>query len=409
MSEPVIPRYDHLPPRPSVPGDPRRRRSSKRDLADRVDPLKRSLFRRLWVAVSWRIGARHLHFFCVQIQSYIEAGMPIAEGFRLMSRSSDHLRIRATCRKIHADLVKGDPLRVALAHHTKTLPRFFTMMLTAAERAGSYGPTLRALQRHYSWLMEMKGEIIRAITYPLCVLLLAKAIFVITAFILIGINANSGQFGFPPNAAVTLSLLLARQYVPVLIAAIAAYWFCVIIAESRQVRAVIDRIGLVLPIFGPIIRRYSVANFCRMYGTLIDSGNHPLTAYRDAAMSMGNIALERKILSWERFVIDGEPVSEALHRSRAMPRDVMSVFQTAEDAASGDTVLPRMADFMTDQIRSEMRAIVRALIPLGPFIILLAIGTAIFGSILSVVLSLPSIFQPINAFFFALFFLIFLL
>jgi type IV pilus assembly protein PilC len=416
VSEPIIPSYENMPNQ----GRGRRRRGgrgtgqganappdwarSKGNLAERVDPLRRSTFAWLRASFSWRIGPRALYFTALQLRAYIEAGFPIVEAFHLMARSSDHLRVRAICRAVHTDLRDGGSLRDALRRHEGPLPRHFIEMLAAGEKSGSYDRVLGTLESHNRWLMELAGEIKKVVAYPLFVMLAANGIMAVTRFILQGIEENSGNLGMPEDGLSSLGAWLWIFFAPVLYSIIGAYLLTTVMRESKRLRAPLDFLGLALPGIGRLVRRYAAANFCRMYATLIEAGHHPSNAYIDTARSMGNIPLERKILAWKRFVDDGEPVSEALRRSGVMPSDVLAIIDTSEYVASADTVLPRFADLLTDQIRMETKMLVKAITPLSPILIVVAFFmTGLFSFMIG------NLFNPWNAVIFVLFFLLFLI
>jgi type IV pilus assembly protein PilC len=326
---------------------------------------------------------------------------------RLMAASSDHLRVRAICRAMGRDLASGKPLREAVGRHEGRLPRFFTLMLASAERSGTYDDVLRTLQRHYAWLTEVKGEILKAVSYPLAVLLLGKVVFWIRDFVLHEV-IQSGEMVMPGSPIAGLSGWFWYHFEPVLWAIVVAYGLTTLLREVRGLRVCVDTVGLMLPWVGSLVKRYAVANFCRMYATLTEAGLHPSTVYVDAASSMGNIPLERRIVAWKRFVDDGEPVSAALRRSGVMPADVLALVETSEEAASVGESLPRLADLMTDQIRHEMRALVRAFTPFAPFVIALAFfGPALLA--FSPLFALVGIVHPWDVMIFLFFFLLFLI
>lgn len=357
--------------------------------------------------LGWRIGVRQLSFLCLQLQAYVDAGFPFTEAWRLMGQSSDHPRLRRLCRQIHLDLTAGRPLREALRPHEGALPRFFINMMTSAERSGSYLGVLRTLQDHYAWLFSLKGEILRAVTYLLANLLLAKVVFLIRDFILAGID-GAGNMGLPERPAATLAAMLARHFGPVVIAIVAAWLLTTAMREWRRLRTPVDLLALTMPGAGGLLKKYCVANFCRMYATQTEAGLHPSNVYRDAASSMGNVILERRLLAWQRFVDDGEPVSEALRRAKVISFEVLALIESSEHAASAGDVLPRIADFEAEQVRTETRAAVKAMIPLMPFVI----AGAFFGASFLARAGLPvpvSLVSFMDAAIFLVFFAIFLI
>ncbi len=394
MGDPVIPDY---------PSRPKKARRGPPPSAKR----RRDRSPRWWHSrLQWRLGPGSLAPLCMQLRAYLDAGFPITEAWQRMAQSTTHLRLRAICRGVSRDLAAGTGLRAALAPHDPPLPRFLTMMLAAAERAGTFSPVLRTLERHWRWLVEIKGEILRVVLYPLFVLLLGKLIFVARDFILRGIADNpQGQLALPREPLVAFGMIFLQYFWTVFAAVILAWWITTIMREVRTMRAVLDGIAVRLPLVGSLVKRYSVANFCRMSATLLDAGQHPSQVYRDAAASMGNIALERRLLAWQKFVDDGEPLSEALRRAEVLPFDILAVFETAEQTASAGDLLPRVADLATDQIRHELRALIRLITVLSPMLIALAF----FGSVLLAFLPFGHLFAHVPLWDILIFLFLFLL
>jgi type IV pilus assembly protein PilC len=408
MGEPVIPKYDPLPETLRRTAAPRRPPPPEGAKKGRRSPWSG---RRLgwWnVAVRYRIGPAHLFFLCLQLRSYVEAGFPITEAWRLAAESTNHLPLRSVCRAVHRDLVAGQPLGKALEKHEGKVPRFFIKMLASAERSGSHVSVLDMLGQHYSWLRALKGEIVKAAFYPIAVLLLGLFVFSVTTFILQGISEHQGELGLPEDATRTFLSILWSFFWRALVAAILAYALTTVMQRVRALRVPVDYLGLYTPFVGSVIRRYCVANFCRMYAMLQAAGMHPASVYRDAAASMGSVPLERRLLRWEKFVDDGEPVTEALRRAGVLPFEVLAVIEVTEYAASSDVVLPRVADLITLEVRHEMKSIAQTLVPLAPFLIALAFfGVGLIAQIPLIGPFLAG--QFIYVALFVLFFLVFLI
>lgn len=407
MGQPIIPCRDHLPEH-LRPEQPPRPPPPPAGGAKREDPLRG---RRLgwWnTAVRWRIGPSHLFFLCLQLRAHIEAGFPITEAWRLAAHSTNHLPLRALCRAVHRDLVAGRPLREALARHEGKIPRFFASMMASAERSGSYTEVIDVLQKHYSWLRSLKGEIVKAAFYPIAVLLLGLLVLTVAAWIIMGINQRGGDFGLPEDPVPTLLLMLWRAFWPALLAMVAAHALTTAMQRVRGLRRTVDALGLITPFIGALIKRHCAANFCRMYATMSAAGAHPSVVYRDAAASMGNTVLERRVLRWQRFVDEGEPVTEALRRAGILPLEMLATMEVAEHTASSDTVLPRVADLIALEVRNEMRAVAQTLVPAAPFLIALCF----FGAGLLANIPLVGPFLVGQVFYivlFVLFFLVFLI
>ena len=112
---------------------------------------------------------------------------------------------------------------------------------------------------------------------------------------------------------------------------IGGYWWAILLtiaivlfAGSRlyarpDVRLVVDRTLLRIPVLGAVLRDVAVARFTRTFGTLVSAGLPVLTALRITRGTLGNRAMEQVIDEVVEHVAAGRPIADHLEESRRFP------------------------------------------------------------------------------------------
>src|SRR5207249_595518 len=85
--------------------------------------------------------------------------------------------------------------------------------------------------------------------------------------------------------------------------------------KNERGRVVLDRLLLRVPVFGPLVRKSSVARFTRTLGTLVSSGVPILDALLITARTAGNKVVEQAIMVARTSISNGRTIAEPLIES----------------------------------------------------------------------------------------------
>jgi len=172
---------------------------------------------------------------------------------------------------------------------------------------------------------------------------------------------------------------------------ISAYLFSKLYATPIGRRRV-DALILKLPLFGELIQKTAIAQFCRTFSSLTRAGV-PILMSLDIVREITNNSIISDAISNSREdVLQGIPLSIALGRKNVFPDMSISMISIGEETGEMDAMMSKVADFYED----EVEAIVKALTSmLEPAMIVLAGG--IVGSILlAMYMPMFAVFENIN-------------
>src|SRR5262249_35178804 len=133
--------------------------------------------------------------------------------------------------------------------------------------------------------------------------------------------------------------------------------------RTKEGRYLVDKWVLKLPIFGPLMRKISVARFTRTMSTLVASGVPILDCLDITAHTSGNAIIEEAILNVRKAIEEGRTIVDPLKQSKVFPSMVVSMIGVGEQAGALEQMLTKIADFYEEEVDSAVADLMTALEP----------------------------------------------
>lgn len=311
----------------------------------------------------WHPGASHLFFFSLGFRSIITAGIPIIQAFEIMAQSTRHRLLQRACLSISRDLAGGVPLETAIRYHKKVLSPFFINIFMAGLRSGSPEESLNILVDHYSSLMELRAKILQTVMYPLANLILGTIIMIFRDII---ITFMGHAFNWQEALPIVIyygRFIFLGVFMPFLFAQV---------AKDPRVRPVTDNFLVNLPLLGDFYRKYALAIFFRIFATGIEAGQPVRNSFRDALEGMNNLYLAKKLKSAERYLEQGERISEAFYLTGVFEPQALGMVNAGELSGSLPELCRKMADYYREGILNLLPGVIKGSFPL--FMVIVAIA-----------------------------------
>ncbi len=214
-------------------------------------------------------------------------------------------------------------------------------------------------------------------------------IFVIPTFESMFASVNL-ELPLPTRIVIGLSVLLQGFWWLMLLVAAALFFGTKQYYATSGGQLVIDRLLLMMPVLGDLLRKSAVSRFTRTLGTLLSSGVSILEGLEITARTSGNRVIHDAVMASRGSIAGGETIAAPLAKSGVFPPMVTSMIAVGEATGGLDEMLSKIADFYDD----EVDAAVSALLSLMEPIMIVVLGVVVGGMI--VAMYLP-IFDMINA------------
>jgi len=333
-------------------------------LAQHVEPLTREKARRSVIEDLFpflcRIKTKDLAVFFGELGTMLHAGVTLFRAVELQSQTTANARLREVLRQTAARIQRGEKLGDCLARHPQIFSKLVIGLVRAGETMGGLDVMCRRAADYLEKEWALREAIKRETFYPK---ILAVAIIFIPSvptLVLQGFGAWMAGFlkmigvAFPFAIVFGLLWFARGQYV-----------------QTRKGKANIDAAKLYLPLFGKVVRRLTLAKFCRALSALYGAGIGYVQALPTAAEACGNEAIAEAIRAAIPLVEEGEKLSAALSRSNYFHPIALQMVITGEETGKLDETLDKVADYFEGEAETAIRQMTVALGPL-----LLLVGAA---------------------------------
>jgi len=327
-----------------------------------------------------------------QLADLLRSGVPLLRSLEVLRKQSSHAGLSDVLERVRADVEEGKPMHEALARH----PRVFNEMAVSMVRAGAEGGFLEeALERVAEFTEkqdELKSRTQGALAYPVFLGVIGTLVVVVLLVFFVpkfeGLFARLRQRGELP--ALTDWLLAVSAFFQtwwlLIFASLAAlgYWFYSRF-QTDAGRMQVDRWKLKIPMAAPIFLNLAVARFCRVLGTMLHNGVPILRSLEISGAAAGNRVLADAVAKASENISAGQSLAKPLAASGHFPPAVVEMIAVAEESATLDHVLVRIADGLERRTWRRLDLLVKLIEPL--MLLLLAMVVLV----LAVALLLPVI------------------
>ena len=343
------------------------------------------------------ITHKDVAIFTRQFSVMIDAGLPLVQCLEILGSQQDNANFAKVLLTVRQDVEGGASLADAMKKHPKVFDDLFTNMIAAGEAGGILDTILKRLAMYIEKSVKLKSQVKSALVYPIAVISIAGLVVgvilwkVIPTFaaLFAGLGA---QLPLPTRIVITMSNWTVRLMLPGIIGGIAGVYGIKRYHDTHRGRRVLDGILLKLPVMGMILRKISVARFCRTLATLISSGVPILDGLEITAKTSGNAVVEDAIMETRKSVEGGQSIAAPLKQTDVFPPMVVQMISVGEQTGALDNMLSKIADFYEDEVDTAVANLMTLMEPL----LILFLGTVVGGIVISMYLPIFSLINNLS-------------
>jgi len=342
-----------------------------------------------------KVKQRPIAIFTRQLATMIDAGLPLVQSLEILASQQESKVFKDIIREIREDVEGGSTFAGALKKHPATFNELYTNLVVAGEEGGILDTILTRLSNYIEKAEALKKKVKSALVYPATIVGVAVIVVMILMIFVIPVFEtmfkSSGQtLPLPTLITVTLSKFVKKYVIIIIPGLILLFLLIEKYYQTEKGKAVVDRLLLKLPIFGPLFQKIAVARFSRTLGTLVSSGVPILDGLNIVSKASGNKTIETAILNARASIREGETIAEPLSRSGNFPPMVIQMISVGESAGALDSMLSKIADFYEEEVDVAVGNLTSLLEPL----LMVFLGVVIGGVVISMYLP---IFQMASA------------
>jgi len=343
------------------------------------------------------VTTRDIVIFTRQFATMINSGLPLVQALDILSEQSENKMLKDVTRQIVYDVESGHTLADALRKHPKAFTELYVNMVAAGEAGGILDTILLRL----ATFMEKNDALVRkvkgAMIYPTVILSVAGICIVVLLLFVIPIFqkmfAEAGGVLPLPTQIVVGASNFVKGYWWALFGGVAGIVFAIKRYYATSTGKLnLDKLMLMAPVLGDVIRKSAVSRFTRTLGTLIASGVSILDGLEITAKTAGNRVIHDAVMESRSSIAGGETIAAPLQKSKVFPPMVISMIAVGEQTGGLDEMLTKIADFYDE----EVDAAVGNLLALMEPVMIVVLGVIVGGMVVAMYLPIFSMIETVQ-------------
>jgi len=334
-----------------------------------------------------KVEARDITIFFRQLSTMINAGVPLVQAFELAENGSSNKALTKLLKDIRNELEGGVPFGETLRKFPKDFDRLSCALVQAGEQGGILDSILLRLCDYREKAQALKAKIKSAMVYPIAIISVA---FIVTAVLMIFVIPVfgsmfadlGGELPMPTQVAIMLSNGFVKYWYLVLFTPITLIFGIRQTYKTQAGHYRLDQLLLKMPILGDVLRKASVARFCRTFSTLTAAGVPVLESLDTVGETAGNVVVEEAILNAKESISQGQTLAAPLAACGIFPRMVTQMINIGEETGSMEAMLSKIADFYEQEVDSAVDNMTALMEPL----IMAFLGVVIGGLVIAMYL-----------------------
>jgi type IV pilus assembly protein PilC len=353
-----------------------------------VNPLKVGKRRKPLFSTKRKIRPKDVAVFTRQLATMLAAGIPVAQAFDIVGKGHENPSMQEMILSIKQDIESGTNLTSALAKHPLQFDALYVSLVAAGEAAGILEGILDKLATYKEKIEAIKGKIKAALFYPTAVIVVA---FVITAVLMVFVIPQFESlfqgFGADLPALTKMVIDISRVF--------QQYWYLIFgsiigavvfigytYKRSIKMQHTMDRLLLKAPVIGDIVKKATIARFCRTLATMFAAGVPLVDALDSVAGAAGNRVYYDGTMRIRAEVSTGTQLQSAMNATALFPNMVIQMVAIGEESGELDKMLGKVADFYEAEVDDAVAGLSSLLEP----IIMAFLGIVIGGLVIAMYL-----------------------
>ena len=315
-----------------------------------------------------KIGGNDFLVLNQQFNTLIKAGLPILRALDLLATRASAPKLRPVLMQIRERVREGKSLSEAV-EEAGVFSKVYSTAILAGEKSGNLSGVLEYYIAYQRVSTGVQKKILGALVYPTLLVIVATAIVTyLVTFVVPKFGALYRDMGVELPGPTRLLMAITidyRVYILGLIVLLGLTGVGIFLwSRIEEGGVAFDRLKFRLPVLGPTLLKFQVAQFSRTLATLLTGGTPLVAGLATAAESIASKLLRETVGQATRMVREGESLHGALSANRVMPEMALDMIEVGESSGALAPMLNRVAEFYEEEVTLKLGAMVALIEPL---------------------------------------------
>jgi type IV pilus assembly protein PilC len=328
--------------------------------------------------------------FTRQLSILFKSGVPLPESLLALGNQAENPEMKETISKIEEEIEGGAALSQALSRYPRLFVPFYVSMIKSGEAVGKLSETLSYLAKHLEREHALNSKIRGAMIYPLFVLAVFFIISVVMVFFVFPnfsllLNEIGQDLPWITKAVMGAANFVRTSGWIIFIVLLALFLFVFRYSQTKEGKAVADKIFLKTPIIKDFLKKIYLSRFAENFSTLISGGLPIVRALEITGDIVGSDIYKNILTQTREGVKRGETISSIL---REYPEYVSPFFVqmavVGEKSGRIEEALSSIVDFYQEEVDKSLDNLTSLLEP----IMIVFLGLIVAGLVAAVIMPL---------------------
>lgn len=324
--------------------------------------------------------------FAKQLSTMLSAGLPLIQALEILVQQTENKVLQKKLSRIYKDVAAGVKLSDAFRKEKSMFNETQINLLVAGEDSGNLNEILLRIAEDLEKSKALRGKLVGALIYPIILLVALVGVFAIMLIFMIpAVSDLYSEFGAENLPWITTLLIGMSNFLTnpvglitifaIIILAFVGFRYYRITPEGRYN---IDNLLLKMPIFGNLLVKIQLAQFCRLLSLLLKSGVPIVTVLETISNASDNMVFQKVIKQASVQVAKGNPLSTQLAKAEGVfPMVLLKMLATGEETGKLDQVSGDMAKFYEEEVNDITSTLSKLMEPL--ILVLVGGGVAVMA------------------------------
>ena len=344
-----------------------------------------------------KITEKDLTIFTRQLAVMMKAGVPLLQAFDIVGRGHANPSVGKLLLDIKTDVETGSSLGQAFRKYPRYFDALFCNLVAAGEQAGILDNLLDRLATYKEKILAIKGKIKSALFYPISIIVVALVVTAVIMIFVIPVFKDLFKgFGadLPGPTLVVMAIsdwMLASWWWLFPGIGFGIWFFLNTWKRSTTMQRFMDRLILRVPVFGDVIRKASIARWCRTLSTMFAAGVPLVESLDSVAGAAGNFVYYDATKKIQTDVSSGTGLTISMGNTGVFPSMVLQMVAIGEESGALDAMLSKVADFYEQEVDEAVDSLASLMEPM----IMVVLGVLIGGIVVAMYLPIFKMGQAI--------------
>lgn len=346
-----------------------------------------------------RLTTQEKIIFAKRLSQLIKAGVPILAALSMLKKQSSSKNSALIVGHLHAQVENGAYLYSGMAGYRKIFGDFAVNIIRVGEVSGTLQENLNHLAEELKKQQELKRKVISALVYPVFIALATIGVVILlTAYVFPKIMPifQSFKFQLPwtTRTLIFISNIFLHFGFYIFLSTVGLIIIAILLQKKYKVKLWVHKNMFRLPLLGPMLKSYNIANFTRTLSLLLKSDVRIVEAMEIIVSISRNFAYRQEYQIMVKKLTQGEKLSTYMETQKQLFPIIMTQMVSVGEATGGLSLsLKFLSEMYEDDLDNATRNLTTSIEPILMIFMGLLVGF-IALSIITPIYGITQNFHP---------------